>query len=95
MINNNVKFLIIIILATTSGLSTAECIYLENNEKIKQIELLRNQANMVLDAEGDNCSKINKQTERSICQCSYRLKYIEKFREIYTNVLTIIQSIKI
>ncbi len=66
----------------------AECLFLENQTEIKEVSALRNQANLVFDAEGENCESITDRDTRSSCQCKYRKEPLIKFKKQYDEVLS-------
>lgn len=66
----------------------AECLFLENQTEIKAVSALRNQAILVLDAEGENCDSITERDIRTSCQCKYRKEPLIKFKNQYDEVLS-------
>ena len=83
------KSILILLISLFSSLNViAECLFLENQTEIKEVSDLRNQANLVLGAEGENCDSITDRDTRSSCQCKYRKESLIKFKKQYDEVLS-------
>ncbi|MEP0177614.1 MAG: hypothetical protein ABJH28_00375 [Paraglaciecola sp.] len=83
------KSIVILLISLFSSLHViAECLFLENQTEIKEVSALRNQATIVLDAEGENCVSITDRDTRSSCQCKYRKEPLIKFKNQFDEVLS-------
>ncbi|MEP2652181.1 MAG: hypothetical protein ABJH06_09300 [Paraglaciecola sp.] len=75
------KSIVILLISLFSSLHViAECLFLENQTEIKEVSALRNQATIVLDAEGENCDSITGRDKRISCQCKCRKEPLIKIK---------------
>ncbi|SFC58788.1 hypothetical protein [Pseudoalteromonas denitrificans] len=81
------KRLAALFLLLTSEYLSAQCLFVEAEEKIKDVVLIRKQALSVMDAEANKCDDLTDKKIRTACQCQYRKKELNKFREVYKAIL--------
>jgi hypothetical protein len=79
-------FILLVFLFASFG-AKSECLYIEDKSKISDLSELREAANFVMDAEGDNCEQIKDSNLRSSCQCKYRKTPLIQFRESYASLI--------